>query len=322
MPLLIDPAAPVQTTARDLVIYLASGEVTYDGLRMARTWLGADPAHQAAFERERALWQGLQQLQPQFAKRPPTTAPALPKPVVRPRHRIAIAASLLAASLLLVLGAEPLLLLWRTDYRTAPGEQRLVSLPDGSSIRLNTASAIAVRYSGSVRQIDLLRGEALFEVAPDAARPFLVAAQNGSAQALGTAFTMREQHNGVSVAVTKGLVGVASPTSGVVLRIGPGQAAHYAPGFAPQALSPAATAAATAWLQGSIRIDGLPLQQALAELERYIPGRILLLPGAGKAEQPVSGTFAIGRADDAIAALAATHDLSVTRLSPHLTILR
>ena len=237
------------------------------------------------------------------------------------RRRLLATAGLLAAGLLLAFGYAPLHLAMQADYRTAAGEQRQITLADGSRIRLNTASAIAVQYSANERRIDLLQGEALFEVAPETARPFRVVAAEGSAQALGTAFVVRTGEHGASVAVTRGLVGVSSPAGDVALRLGPGKAAQYRTGAAPQPSPAAGAAAALAWLDGTILINNQPLAAALRELERYGAGPILVAPGSGKAESLVSGNFHTNQLDDAVAALAAIQGLKLTRLGGYLTLL-
>lgn len=67
----------------------------------------------------------------------------------------------------------------KADYRTGTGEQATTTLADGSVLQLNTQAAVAVQYTDTTRRVDLLDGEAVFRVMKDAARPFLVQAQNG-----------------------------------------------------------------------------------------------------------------------------------------------
>ncbi len=76
---------------------------------------------------------------------------------------------------------------WQSDYHTAPGEQFNVTLEDGSRLTLNTDTALAVHFNEQQRQVELLRGEAYFEVAPNKARPFIVKGGQADARAVGTA---------------------------------------------------------------------------------------------------------------------------------------
>lgn len=307
-------SAGPDATARDWVIRLASAGISDDDLGRFKAWLAADPAHREAFERERRMWQGLRPLEPDFAARP------------RPRRRLVLAAGLAAAAGLAVLiGYQPLRLALLADYATGPGERSSITLPDGSSIRLNTDSAIAVRYSAGERRIELLRGEALFAVRGDRGRPFRVAAQDGISEAVGTAFVVRDRHDLVITTVTAGTVSVASPEQAspdTVLRAEPGDRVAYRKGQAPRRLGRADLGAVAAWQHGRIVLDGASFAEALAELERYRTGRILLLGRDPAALRPVSGIFATDRIDEAVAGLAATHGLKVSRIGNFLTILR
>lgn len=95
-------------------------------------------------------------------------------------------------------------------YYTAVGEQYLLPLPDGSSVRLNTDTEIEIRYSNQLRAIHLVKGEAFFEVAQILERPFQVYANGGLVQAVGTAFSVRAtEANYLKVLVTEGSVSVA-----------------------------------------------------------------------------------------------------------------
>ncbi|MBN9530453.1 MAG: FecR domain-containing protein [Alphaproteobacteria bacterium] len=303
-------------TARGWVVRLASGEMDEGELDRFKAWLSADPSHRAAFERERLRWRDLAALAPAFA------AP----PQCRRQRRLVLAAALAVAACLAVFVAwPPLRLALLTDHATGPGQRASITLPDGSVVELNTDSAIAVHYSPGERRIDLLRGEALFAVRSDKTRPFRVAARGGTAQAVGTAFVVRDRDGLVVTTVTEGTVAVASPEQaepGGVLLAAPGDQIAYAEGQPPRRLGRADIGAVTAWRQGGIVLDGARFSDALAELERYRPGRILLLGRDPATLRPVSGIFATDRIDAAIAGLAATHGLTVSHVGSLLTILR
>ncbi|MEM9314201.1 MAG: FecR domain-containing protein, partial [Pseudomonadota bacterium] len=101
---------------------------------------------------------------------------------------------------------------------TAPAEVGRFDLPDGSRLVLGAASKAAVSYSDTERRLALLAGEAFVTVQPSTDRPFLVIAEGLIAKATGTAYEVRERHDGILVAVSKGHVSVYPSTNGLNLR--------------------------------------------------------------------------------------------------------
>lgn len=299
--------------AHGWVVRLASGEMTQAEMASLRDWLDRDASHRAAFEEARVTWQMAAGLRQDFA--------AVLQPA-RSRQFTRWAAGIVAAALVaLALFADPLTAL-RADASTAVGEQRRLVLDDGSIVHLNTDTALAVRFSAAERRIELLRGEAFFEVAPNPTRPFMVAARDGTARAVGTAFSVREASDHVAVAVTEGKVSVTAPAQGAnSILLGPGGQARYSTGPAAKVARAIAPENVAAWRDGRIIFDGLPFDEAVAELDRYLPGAIVIaraLPAA----RPVSGVFATDALEGAIAALAETQGLRVFRITRYLTILR
>lgn len=311
----------VAAAARDWVVRLASKDITPDDMQGFKAWLAEAPAHRDAFETERRFWHDLEDLRAATAPEVPRRLPA-PRTGRRPLRLVLGGA--LAACLALFLAMNPLKVALLADHETAVGAQQRVALPDGSAVLLNTDSAIRIAFAAGERRIDLLKGEAFFEVVPDKARPFRVAAGGGVTEAVGTDFVVRAGDGGAAVAVTHGRVAVRSPdraaqATAVFLRRG--EATHYADGGPPQPARKARAAELAPWRRGTIQIDGLPLDQALAELDRYRPGRILLLADTARL-RAVSGAFDIDGIDAAIAGLAATQGLTVTEITDYLVILR
>ncbi|KZD07849.1 FecR family protein [Oceanibaculum pacificum] len=300
-------------TAHGWVVRLASGEMTHADMAALRDWLDRDAAHRLAFEEARATWRMAAGLRQDFAT---ATQPAPAQRFIR------WAAGMAAAALVaLALFSDPLTAL-RADASTAVGEQRRLVLDDGSTVHLNTDSAIAVRFAATERRIELLRGEAYFEVAPNPDRPFIVAALDGTARAVGTAFSVRESGDRVSVAVSEGKVSVTAPAQGAdSVLLGPGEQARYGAGQVARVAGGVAPDSVAAWRGGRIVFDGLPFTAAVAELDRYLPGAIVIA-GALPAARPVSGVFATDALDGAVDALAQTQGLRVLRVTRYLTILR
>ena len=153
-------------------------------------------------------------------------------------------------------------------YETGLGEMRTVPLADGSRLHLNTNSAVTVRMEPERRLLRMERGEAYFEVAHDARRPFDVVAGGTTFRALGTAFAVRMEGADSELTVTKGVVGVRE--AAVQRRVAAGNAATVGPSaVAVESLPPDALRQRMAWCDGMIEFNGDTLDHALAEFNRY-----------------------------------------------------
>lgn len=229
--------------------------------------------------------------------------------------RYAIAASLL----LFVVGAVTFTALsdrlGATTYSTGIGEQRLISLADGSTISLNTQSQIAVLYSRSERTIELVRGQALFRVAKDKSRPFTV--RNGEAlvRAVGTQFDVYQKSIGTAVTVLEGTVAVANgdipsdvvnayaDTRGVRSdgsvsnemesgRLALVTAGHQVVVSLNMPLRPQAadTDSATAWTKQQVVFKSATLEEVAREINRY-NRRQIVIEDKDLAELQISGVY-------------------------------
>ncbi|MCF3630926.1 FecR domain-containing protein [Thalassospiraceae bacterium LMO-SO8] len=289
-------------------------------------WLAVAPRHRLAYDEVAALWRELAPLDPALS--PPQAGWHSPRSANDNRTRHRVLGSLIAACLALFMvgAAWDLPLRLRADRITAAGEQAEVTLSDGTVAFLNTDTAIAVDFSGPDRRVTLLKGEAFFQVAKNPARPFDVEAVGGRARAVGTAYAVRDMDDSARVTVTEGTVRVTSPmrdgAHGEVI-LTPGERVSYRRGGAPGTVQRihGGETSALAWRRGVIVLDGAPLDQAFAEIDRYLPGRILLLADAAKL-QPVTARLAITSLDGGIRALAATHGLKVTQVTRYLMIIR
>ncbi|MBI1685169.1 FecR family protein [Caulobacter hibisci] len=196
-------------------------------------------------------------------------------------------------------------------YATEVGEQRTLKLADGSTLTLDTASKVTVRFSGSRRDIRLVRGQALFDVAHDAARPFIVSAGDTSVTALGTRFDVRREEGGAKVTLLRGAVEVREQEAGVERkwRLAPGEGLSTAA----RAPKPAIVdvGAASSWASRRLTFKGTPLRDAVAEVGRYDRTRIELDVGA-LADSRISGVFDAGDTETFVSSVAEFHDLTVT----------
>jgi len=118
--------------------------------------------------------------------------------------RLALAASMLVA----IAGAFTWLYTQRGTYSTDIGEQRSITLADGSTVDLNARTRIRVRMSEQDRRVELLEGQALFQVAKDKSRPFIVRSNDTQVRAVGTQFDVYRRKTGTTVTVLEGRVAV------------------------------------------------------------------------------------------------------------------
>jgi transmembrane sensor len=208
----------------------------------------------------------------------------------------------LAATALLGLGGAWQLEHLRGRFSTGKGETKVVALKDGSVVTLNTASEIRVTYSDTLRGVELVQGEALFDVAKNKSRPFVVMAGDTHVRAVGTSFTVRRLEAApVQVLVREGTVDVFKPETGTApVRISANSMAE-APlareaEIAARAVLPAQLHRQLAWQTGQIAFEGETLAQAAAEFARYSDTRIVIddpvlareeIAGLFKATDPV-----------------------------------
>ncbi len=262
-----------------------------------RAWVDADPAHRHAWALAERAWIASGDAL-DFTRRPAANRN-------RPRRR---ALGLAVAAALALAAAPEIWLRLAADVATPAGAPRAVALADGSTVTLAGDSAIVVRLGGGERHVDLLRGAAFFEVAPDAAHPFVVAAGDATVTVLGTGFTVTREDNGVGVAVAHGLVNVR--TDGGDTRLTTGQRLG-ADGRNVSAIPPADVAL---WREDRIAVTDRPLGTVVDALARR-HGGIYLVPAAVRARH-VTGVFDLDDPGRALAALLAPQGLAARPVIP------
>lgn len=145
----------------------------------------------------------------------PSSAAGSERPITHTRRWSPIAKA--AAIACLVVGGTVALLAVRDPvYSTSPGERRSVTLDDGSLVDLNARSKVRVSWSRSSRQLELIEGEALFDVAKDPERPFVVRAGTTYVRAIGTQFDVHRKQTDTTVTVIEGRVAVYVQPSAAV----------------------------------------------------------------------------------------------------------
>jgi transmembrane sensor len=192
-------------------------------------------------------------------------------------------------------------------YSTDVGERSTVALEDGSTVVLNTQTRLRVALTGTTREVILLRGQALFDVAEDERRPFIVHAGNRRIVALGTAFDVRVEANDVRVTLVSGRVAVDEVRVGESKKslrraeLAPGQQLLASNGQA-DAVRPTDIRRVTSWRDGRLVFENEPLANVVAEVNRY-SHRQVVLAESSLGELRVSGTFRTGSPTNFIAAL-------------------
>lgn len=270
-------------------------------------WLAADARHRAALQRSAATWRLLDRVPEAAAERHLAAGAGR-----RTRRRWLGWAGSLAAAAALVLAFVGA---WRTAPPAEPGTAivagpaRAATLADGSRVRLNAGSEVVEQFTPGERQVRLVRGEAHFMVAHDAARPFVVSAGALRVRAVGTAFNVRLAPEQIEVIVTEGRVGIersaragARRTDRAPLHLGAGERAVAAAGGAGAAsnnivvtrVAAAELAQSLAWQDELLPLSGATLGEIAAEFERRT-GRRIEFADPALAQLRFGGRF---RADD------------------------
>lgn len=226
----------------------------------------------------------------------------------------------LAAAVLVLMVVTATQLPWRVwgaDQRTVAGEQRVLTLDDGSRVTLAGDSAINLNISDHQRRITLLRGRVYFQVAKDPQRPFLVEAGKAGVRVTGTRFEVRRDGGDrVRLTVAEGEVIASGEHRRLTLRAG--EQVHWHRGRL-GASRRVDVEQALAWLEGRLVFRDQPLANILQELAPHHPDRLVLLDRTLGARR-LSGTFNTDDPDAVLSALTQTLPLTVRRL-PGVVIL-
>jgi transmembrane sensor len=248
-------------------------------------WLEADSANRVAFDRVETLYSDLDEAAPALESIE-RGDPASNVVVLAGRQRRFtplrvgfVGLTALAASLAIFVGIRLTLVGDNAvRYATKTGEMRTVALADGTTVEMNTASTLAVTFTGQERHVTLGQGEALFRIAKDSTRPFLVTVGGRNVRDVGTVFNVLRDHARTVVTVESGKVSVSSDSAAgrgvpVLLAAGDQLAAEDGAGEAVSHVDPAQ---ATSWRQGYLTYKEAPLSVVVADLNRYFAGRIFL----------------------------------------------
>lgn len=234
------------------------------------------PAHDQAYREMLAVWRVAEAV-PAAALRDIVSSPsAREKDIRRATRRRHMGWSFAAVAAMTVTGiaghyAFRQEVIFQEQYITATGERRQVTLPDGSVVNLNTATTVVIRFYKDTRHVLLEAGEAVFSVAHDRDRPFLVEAGLGRVRVTGTLFSVRRMADKLSVGVESGSVEVSRGTwrNTEKVQLVAGNGVIVTSSTIASMPDTVDMASLSAWQQGKVVFDATPLLQVIAEINRY-----------------------------------------------------
>ncbi len=321
-------ADAIAAAAADWVMRLSADDQAERAAARAgfERWKAADPRHAEAGARLEGFLRHLQDLRgPDKAPARATLDATLARGARRRRNRTA---AIVAVAVGLVLAVPAAMLLQAyppsyltADFRTGTGQWETRVLADGSRITLNGTSAVNLRFDAHARRLELVKGEVLVEVAPDAARPFVVETSDGHILALGTRFVVaKAEATDLSMLESRVAVQTAAQRGGADSTV---VAAGQRVRITPAALGPVETfdarALADAWTYRHLVVQDRPLGDVLDELGRRRPGRILY-DRAGIGGLTVSAVLPLDDTDRALRLLATSFGLRLREVTPWLVL--
>lgn len=197
------------------------------------------------------------------------------------------------------------------SYATRMGERTDLQLPDGSMVRLNARSAVQITYSAGQRSLKLIRGQALFKVAKDLTRPFVVVAGDERITALGTEFDVRmARTSGLRVALVEGKLAVEGKGQATTI-LKPNDVLQSV-GSHVSVSHVADLRSLVSWTNGVLMFTNTPLAEAVEELNRYSATPIMLDdPSLGSIK--ISGTFRAGQSRQFLEAVELAFPVRISR---------
>lgn len=305
----IRPVSPERLAEASVWIAKLHGETRGRELEAGlRRWLHSNPENARAFELATEVWNEAEKLRGVVPFRP------LSHVEHRPRW------GALAAAFACVLALAVVGIVWFQNVgvvATAVGEQRQLVLEDGTRVLLNTDTRIVVKYGEQARRVELTRGEAFFKVAKRSDWPFMVVAGDRQVKALGTCFVVRSEVQRLAVTLVEGSVLVSPVTPASPQPVQPageftlavGQRLTFDSG-SPARLDTPSIDRLTAWRHGQVILDDTPLQDAVAEMNRYNEIK-LIVADPDAAAILINGLFQAGDSTHFASAVAQAYGLAV-----------
>ena len=266
----MSPVLKIDEQARGWFVRLNGPDSSETDWLAFEAWLTADDAHRDAYDAVESLWVSLDEVPASALPANEDFGPApLPLPVRRSRTRWLYSAVGIAATVALAVGVWPMVSGSGVQVYQTTDAPRTVELADGSVIRMNRHSDMSVRLRDGRREVTLSDGEAAFDVAHDASRPFVITAGDHSVQVLGTAFNVINHDHRFSVGVERGVVAVTPSSTRKVLRLTAGQRIDQQ-GAQQAVLSRVDPNGVSAWRDGVLVYRAAGLDQVASDLSRYL----------------------------------------------------
>lgn len=296
-----------------------------------RAWQAQSPAHQEAFEKCTDAWLDVEKIKLSTAYETVLRRSSWsPGGGYRGKQRWAAMAACVA---LVAVGAFVGQRWWDDgNFSTEVGEQRVVMLDDGTRLILNTDTRLRVNFSAKQRTVNVASGEAIFEVAKDPARPFVVRVSGSEVVAVGTAFSVRYAEasanvpSEIAVTLIEGQISVRPTAGGSGADIAPLRPIVMKPGErlrldqSPSAKTAVATRVdrpdvdqVTAWKRSEAVFDSTALVEAVAEMNRYSRTQIVLVDKLAASNLRVSGQYRTGDNVGFANAVASLHGLTLKK---------
>lgn len=339
----LTPAEQIGAEASDWLTQMdADQKLSEAELLALKQWMNRSPAHRAELNRLIAFWQQANVLTE-------LSFPLHKKPVANTGwssfiswQSVSAVATVMVVAVMMAINVDGLSsnqprVAANGVYETRIGEQNAITLVDGSVIELNTNSRVQVNYTDQRRAIQLMQGEAFFDVSKDPSRPFEVSAGKGVVRAVGTAFAVRFNEQALTVTVTEGKVALAAATafqedlpSGdfntVVTNVGAlvaGQRAEFEPLLAQsldastQALKVEPINNSLAWREGLLMFNGESLTTVVNEMNRYTVLTIEIAD-PGIADLQIGGQFKVAETEAMLHNLSVSFDLDIHHVDEYL----
>jgi transmembrane sensor len=286
-------------SAADWLARLQSEDLTDAEAAEFDAWLEAHPGNAAAYDRTLGVTLELQDAAPRISK---GLAETPKRSGLSPTgRRNWLAAGGLAAAATVALALTPFSAFAPAPtqtFTTGKGEHRTVKLADGSTVELNAGSQLSVTLGRHERHLVMPQGEAIFDVAADKARPFLIDAGDRTVRVVGTRFDVRHRGPELSVTVERGVVEVRpeAGAAGKVYRLLPGQrletAQHVGSAPAVVQLSAVDPQQVESWRSGRLVFRDEALGDLVADLNQQFATPITLADPA-LAQTRVSGVLVL-----------------------------
>ncbi|MEO8136189.1 MAG: FecR domain-containing protein, partial [Betaproteobacteria bacterium] len=303
-----------------------------------RQWQSRSAAHRLAFERCTEVWEAVPGVRLADAYATASAREAQSEvdarvPVGRRGWLLAMMVGVagIAAGVAVHLQRQP------DEVSTGVGEQRLVVLEDGTRMTLNTATQVRLAFERSRRVVEVQAGEALFEVAKDAGRPFVVRAAGSEVQAVGTAFSVRlasgaRPEDALAVTLIEGQVIVRPATANDGEGVAPPKVLQMRAGERVRLTRASPSGATTqqvdrpridqmvAWKRSEVVFDDVSLRDAVAEMNRYNRTPIVLSGASSLSTLRISGLYRTGDSAGFANAVAKLHALVVAERDGRLEL--